>query len=205
MNNNVMFSLTYGLYVVTAREGSKDNGCITNTAAQVTATPNRISLTVNKANYTHDMIVRTGEFNVSILSEKASFDTFKHFGFQSGRDVDKFADYPAAKRAANGIYYTTDGTNAWMSAKVVQSIDLGTHTMFIASVEDMDVLSDVPSATYAYYQSHIKAQPEQKTAGGKVTWRCTVCGYVYEGEEIPADFVCPWCKHPASDFEKVNA
>ena len=204
MNNNVMFSLTYGLYVVTAREGSKDNGCITNTAAQVTATPNRISLTVNKANYTHDMIVRTGEFNVSILSEKASFDTFKHFGFQSGRDVDKFEDYPAAKRAANGIYYTTDGTNAWMSAKVVQSIDLGTHTMFIADVTDGEILTDDPSTTYSYYQSNIKPSPAAPKSS-KTTWVCKICGYVYEGEELPADFICPLCKHGAADFEKVVA
>ena len=204
MNNNVMFSLTYGLYVVTAREGSKDNGCITNTAAQVTATPNRISLTVNKANYTHDMIVRTGEFNVSILSEKASFDTFKHFGFQSGRDVDKFADYPAAKRAANGIYYTTDGTNAWMSAKVVQSIDLGTHTMFIADVTDGEILTDDPSTTYSYYQSNIKPSPAAPKSS-KTTWVCKICGYVYEGEELPADFICPLCKPGAADFEKVVA
>ena len=204
MNNNVMFSLTYGLYVVTAREGSKDNGCITNTAAQVTATPNRISLTVNKANYTHDRIVRTGEFNVSILSEKANFDTFKHFGFQSGRDVDKFADYKAAKRAANGIYYTTDGTNAWMSAKVVQSIDLGTHTMFIADVTDGEILTDDPSTTYSYYQSNIKPAPAAPKSS-KTTWVCKICGYVYEGEEIPADFICPLCKHGAADFEKVVA
>ena len=153
MDTSVMFSLTYGLFVVTAREGDKDNGCITNTAAQVTDTPLRISLTVNKANYTHGMIERTGEFNVSILSEKASFDTFKHFGFQSGRDVDKFDGYTTAKRADNGIYYITEGTNAYISAKVVQSVDLGTHTMFIADVIGGEKLSDDPSTTYTYYQA----------------------------------------------------
>ena len=159
MNNTVMFSLSYGLYVVTAREGYRDNGCITNTAAQVTDTPNRISLTVNKSNYTHDMIMRSGTFNVSILSEKATFATFKHFGFQSGRDVNKFADYSACKRAANGIYYITEGTNGYISAKVVQTVDLGTHTMFIAEVTDGEVLSNDPSTTYSYYQANIKPKP----------------------------------------------
>lgn len=202
MDKRVMFSLTYGLYVVTAKEGDKDNGCITNTAAQVTDTPNRISLTVNKSNYTHDMIMRTGEFNVSILSQKAKFDTFKHFGFQSGRDVDKFADYPTAERAANGLYYITDGVNAWMSAKVVQTVDLGTHTMFIADVTDGEQLTSDPSTTYSYYQSNIKPAPAAPKSS-KTTWVCKVCGYVYEGEEIPADFICPLCKHGAADFEKV--
>ena len=126
MDGKAMYKLSYGLFVVTAREGEKDNGCITNTAAQVTTTPNRITLAVNKGNYTHDMIVRTGVFNVSVLSEKASFDTFKHFGFQSGRDVDKFADYEKTGRSPNGLYYVTDGTNAWLSAKVVDTVDLGT-------------------------------------------------------------------------------
>lgn len=202
MDNSVMFSLTYGLFVVTAREGDKDNGCITNTAAQVTDTPLRISLTVNKANYTHGMIERTGEFNVSILSEKASFDTFKHFGFQSGRDVDKFDGYTTAKRADNGIFYITEGTNAYISAKVVQSVDLGTHTMFIADVVAGEKLSDAPSTTYTYYQKNIKPAPAAPKTG-KVTWVCQVCGYVYEGEELPDDFICPLCKHGAIDFKKV--
>lgn len=202
MNPTTMFKLTYGLFVVTAREGEKDNGCITNTASQVTDSPNRISLTVNKANYTHDMILHTGEFNVSILSEKASFDTFRHFGFQSGRDVDKFAEYSAAVRAGNGIYYVTDGTNAWLSAKVVQTVDLGTHTMFIAEVTDGEILTEDPSVTYTYYQSHIKPAP-QAPKTSKTTWVCKICGYVYEGEELPPDFICPICKHGAADFEKV--
>ena len=205
MNKKAMYCLTYGLFVLTARSGEKDNGCIINTAGQVTSTPNRISITVNKENFTHDMILESGKFNISILSEQASFDTFQHFGFQSGKTTDKFAGYSACKRSANGIYYVTEGTNAYISAVVEQTIDLGTHTMFIAAVEDMDVLSDVPSASYAYYQASIKPRPEQKKAAqGKTAWRCTVCGYIYEGEELPADFVCPLCKHPAADFEKVN-
>ena len=204
MNQKAMYCLSYGLFVLTARIGGKDNGCIINTAAQVTSSPNRISITVNKDNLTHDMILRSGAFNLSVLSEKAGFEVFRHFGFQSGRTVDQFEGYTACKRSANGLCYITGGTNAFFSARVEQTIDLGTHTMFIASVEDMEVLSADPSATYAYYQASIKPKPEQKGSQGKAVWRCTVCGYVYEGEELPADFVCPLCRHPASDFEKVR-
>ena len=203
MNKKTMYKLTYGLFVLTARQGEKDSGCIINTAAQVTSEPNRISIAVNKANFTHDLVKESGKFNISILSEEASFDTFRHFGFQSGRTVDKFADYTDCERSANGLYYVTAGTNGYISATVEQAIDLGSHTLFIAAVDDMEVLSDVPSASYAYYQSHIKPKPEQPAAG-KTVWRCTVCGYIYEGDELPADFICPLCKHPASDFEKVT-
>lgn len=194
-----MYQLSYGLFVVTAKEGEKDNGCITNTVMQVTSTPNRISLAVNKENYTHDMIVNTGAFNVSVISEQASFELFRHFGFQSGRDTDKFADYQSMSRSENGIYYVTEGTNAVLSARVYQMIDMITHTLFLADVEDGIVLSDIPSATYAYYQKHIKPKPEKKQTG----WRCRICGYVYEGEELPTDFICPICKHGAEDFEKI--
>lgn len=203
MDKKAMYHLTYGLFVLTARLGEKDNGCIINTAGQVTSTPNRISITVNKDNLTHDLVKESGKFNISILSERASFDLFKHFGFQSGREVDKFDGYTACKRSENGLYYITEGTNAYISATVEQTIDLGSHTMFIASVDDMEVLASDPSASYAYYQSSIKPKPEKKDAGGKIVWRCTVCGYVYEGDVLPDDFVCPLCKHPASDFEKV--
>lgn len=204
MNKKAMYNLTYGLFVLTARLGEKDNGCIINTAGQVTSSPNRISIAVNKDNLTHDMVLKSGKFNISILSEKASFDTFKHFGFQSGKTTEKFEGYEACKRSENGLYYITEGTNAYISAAVEQTIDLGTHTLFIASVDDMEVLTAEPSASYAYYQASIKPKPEAKATAGKTTWRCTVCGYVYEGEELPADFVCPLCKHPASDFEKVT-
>lgn len=204
MNKKAMHNLSYGLFVLTTRIGEKDNGCIINTAAQVTSSPNRISITVNKDNLTHDMIRCSGAFNLSVLSEKAGFEIFRHFGFQSGRTADKFEGYTACKRSANGLCYITGGTNAFFSARVEQTIDLGTHTMFIASVEDMEVLSADPSATYAYYQASIKPKPEQKGSQEKTVWRCTVCGYVYEGGELPSDFVCPLCKHPASDFEKVR-
>ena len=203
MNKKAMYQLTYGLFVLTARMGDIDNGCIINTAGQVTSTPNRISITVNKDNFTHDLVKESGKFNISVLSERAGFETFQHFGFQSGKTVNKFAGYHSCKRSANGLYYITEGTNAYISAAVEQTIDLGSHTMFIASVEDMDVLASVPSATYAYYQSNIKPKPEKPAVTGKTVWRCVVCGYIYEGEELPADFICPICKHPASDFERV--
>ncbi len=204
MDNTTMYKLSYGLFVLTAKD-EKDNGCITNTAIQVTSEPNRISLAVNKANYTHDMIKKTGVFTVSIISEDADFELFKHFGFQSGRDVDKFADFKDCKRLDNGTLAVTKGTNGFISGKVLQTVDLGTHTLFIADVTDMEVLSNVPSATYTYYQSSIKPKPQDASPSdkGKVVWRCKICGYEYEGEELPEDFVCPVCKHPASDFERV--
>ena len=200
MDNKVMYKLTYGLFVLTAKEGDKDNGCIINTAMQVTTTPNRISITVNKLNYTHDMIVNTGKFNVSILSEKSHFSTFKIFGFQSGKTVDK-VERVEFKRAKNGIVYILDDTNAYISAKVVQSIDLGTHTMFIADVEDGEVLSGDESVTYSYYQKNIKPAP--KVEAKKKGFICTVCGYIYEGDVLPEDYICPTCKHPASDFKPL--
>ena len=203
MNQKAMYNLTYGLFVLTASLDGKDSGCIINTAGQVTTNPNRISIAVNKTNFTHDLVKKSGKFNVSILSEQADFEIFKHFGFQSGREVDKFAGYSACKRSENGLFYITEGTNAYISATVEQTIDLGSHTLFIAAVDDMEVLADVPSTTYAYYQSSIKPKPEAKPQSGKTAWRCTVCGYIYEGEELPDDFICPICKHPASDFEKV--
>lgn len=204
MDKKVMFQLTYGLFVVTAKEGEKINGCITNTAMQVTSSPNRISLTVNKANYTHDMIARTGEFNVTVLSEKTPFDLFKRFGFASGRDTNKFDGFKLFAYAANGIPYILQGANAYLSGKVVQSIDLGTHTMFIADVTEGETLSTLPSVTYDYYQKNIKPAPvSSEKKEGKTVWRCKVCGYEYEGEELPEDFICPLCKHGAEDFEKV--
>ncbi len=198
-----MYNLSYGLFVLTAA-GEKDNGCIINTVTQVTSEPNQITIAVNKANYTRDLVAATKKFTVSILSEAADFSLFRRFGFQSGRDVDKFAGFSATKRVASGALAVTEGTNGYISGWVTQAIDLGTHTLFLASVTDMDVWSDTPSATYAYYQSHIKPKPAARPAAGKTIWRCRVCGYEYEGEELPADFICPICKHPASDFEKIG-
>ena len=199
---NAMFKLSYGLFVLTAREANRDNGCIINTVTQLTDSPKRISIAVNKQNLTHDMILKTGVFNVSILSERAPFAIFKHYGFQSGREVDKFAGVPALARAQNGIYYLPDSTNAFLSGKVTQTIDLGTHTLFIADVTEARVLSDAPSMTYAYYFENVKPKPA--TLEKKTGWVCKICGYVYEGEELPEDFICPLCKHGAEDFEKLS-
>ncbi len=201
MDKNVMHNIGYGLYVLTAKENDKQNGCIINTLIQLTSTPNRVSIAVNKQNYTHDMILRTGKFNVSLLTENTPFDVFKNFGFQSGRDCDKFADFKNYKEAANGINYITDYTNSYLSATVESTIDLGTHTLFIALVDDGEVLSKEPSLTYAYYHKNIKPRPEKTSKKG---WRCKICGYIYEGETLPNDFVCPICKHGAEDFEKIE-
>ena len=203
MDNKVMQKLSYGLFVLTARECDKDNGCIINTAIQVTSEPNRISIAVNKNNYTHDMVLKTGMFNVSILSEDAKFDTFKHFGFQSGKDTDKAVGI-SFKRAANDVIYLDSAeVNAFISGKVIQTVDLGTHTLFIADVTDGEVLSAEASATYAYYFAHIKPAPAVQQQESKKGWICTICGYIYEGDPLPADFICPVCKHPASDFRKL--
>ena len=200
MDNNAMFKISYGLYVLTTKDNEKQNGCIVNTVMQVTSNPNRICVAVNKANYTHNILMENKCFNVSVISQKASFDLFKHFGFQSGRDVDKFKDYPYAKKATNDVYYITEGTNAYISAYVKETIDLGTHTLFIADVVNAVVLNDVPSVTYDYYQKNIKTAPQTDKKKGYV---CKICGYVYEGEELPEDFICPICKHGAQDFEKI--
>ena len=201
VEQNAMFSLSYGLFVLTARDGAKDNGCIINTVTQLTDTPKRISIAVNKANYTHDMIKKTGVFNVSVLSNDAPFAMFQHYGFQSGRDVDKFAGVQGMARATNGVYYLPYCTNAFISARVTQTIEFETHTLFIADVTEARQLSEVPSMTYAYYFANVKPKPSKlKEQHG---WVCKICGYVYEGEELPADFICPLCKHGAEDFEKV--
>ena len=201
VEQNAMFSLSYGLFVLTARDGAKDNGCIINTVTQLTDTPKRISIAVNKANYTHDMIKKTGVFNVSVLSNDAPFAMFQHYGFQSGRDVDKFAGVQGMARATNGVYYLPYCTNAFISARVTQTIEFETHTLFIADVTEARQLSDVPYMTYAYYFANVKPKPSKlKEQHG---WVCKICGYVYEGEELPADFICPLCKHGAEDFEKV--
>ena len=201
MDNKVLFNIGYVLYVLTANEGEKDNGCIINTVMQVTSDPLQIAIAVNKKNYTNEMIQRTKKFNVSILSESAKFELFEHFGFHSGRDTDKFADFFDTKRSPNGVLYITQNTNSYMSAYVKQEIDLGTHTLFIAQLVASEVLSDEPTVTYTYYQNNIKPKPQNTNKKG---WRCKICGYIYEGENLPADFICPWCKHGAVDFEKIE-
>lgn len=207
IDSNAMFKFSYGLFVLTAQDAGKDNGCIINTAAQLTSNPNRINIAVNKANYTHDMIKKTGEFNISILSEKAIFDTFKRFGFSSGRDTDKFAGYTQWGRTSNGIAYISEGTNSVISANVIESHEYGTHTLFVAEVTEAHVFNEDPSVTYAYYFANIKPKPQPKVEaeGSKGGYVCKICGYVHEGDELPDDFICPLCKHPASDFEKIEA
>lgn len=202
MSMNAMHKFSYGLFVLTAKDGEKDNGCIINTAIQAADKPKQVSICVNKANYTCQMIEKTGEFNVSFLTEEADFDLFKHFGFQCGRDVDKFEDFKDAKRAENGIPYLTKAVNAMVSVKVDKTVDLGSHLLFIGEVTEEQVLSDVPSVTYQYYFDHIKPKPEtEPKAKG---WVCKICGYVYEGEELPPDFICPICKHGVEDFEPIG-
>ena len=200
LDPTALFNLSYGLYVLTAREDGRDCGCIVNTVTQLTENPTRIALSVNKQNFTNEVIQRTGVFNISVLTEAATMDLFRHFGFQSGRDVDKFAGRtdPASE---NGLRYIGGPANALISGKVEQAIDCGTHMLYIALVTEARKLSDAPSMTYAYYFANVKPKPSKlKEQHG---WVCKICGYVYEGEELPADFICPLCKHGAEDFEKI--
>nr|MCQ2593935.1 flavin reductase [Treponemataceae bacterium] len=199
MDNKAMFNLTYGLFLLTAKDGGKDNGCVVNTVVQVTSQPNRITVAVNKENYTCQMISKTGEFNVSVLSEKAKFETFRHWGMQSGKKADKTAGITFS-RSENGIIYIAEECNAYLSAKVVSATDLGTHILFLADVTDARILSDEKSATYAFYQANIKPKADQPKKKGFI---CSVCGYIYEGETLPDDFICPWCNHPASFFKPL--
>ena len=197
-----MFKLSYGLFVLTTRDCNKDNGCITNTAIQISEHPRRISVAVNKSNLTCDMLLRTGAFNVSILTQNAPFSVFERFGFHSGRDTDKFDGFEDNNRAANGIRYLTEHTNGVISGKVVDSFDHGSHMLFIADVTQAMVISSEPSVTYQYYFDHIKPKPQAR-AEKKEGFTCKICGYFYEGSPLPDDFVCPLCKHGPSDFEKA--
>lgn len=201
VDQNALFKLSYGLFVLTAKDGDKDNGCIINTVTQLTDTPKRLTIAVNKANYTHDMILKTGQFNVSVLTEAVPFKIFQHFGFQSGRDVDKFADMEYA-RSANGLAYIPQYSNACISGKVIDALDYGTHTLFVAEITEAVVLSEDASVTYTYYFEHIKPKPQQLEEKKK-GFVCKICGYVYEGDELPADFICPLCKHGVEDFEPL--
>ncbi|MDR0550498.1 MAG: flavin reductase [Spirochaetaceae bacterium] len=196
------FKLSYGLFLLTARDGSKDNGCIINTAVQLTDTPKRITISVIRKNYTCDMIKKTGVFNVSILKQDTPFSVFQRFGFKSGRDEEKFADCPTKTRSANGLIYAPIHSNAYISGKVIQSIDYDTHTLFIADVTESAVLSAEPSVTYQYYSDNIKPKPP--VGFKKKGYICKVCGYFHEGEELPASFICPLCKHGVDVFEKIG-
>ena len=205
LDPTALFTLSYGLYVLTAREGGRDLGCIVNTVTQLTENPTRIAVSVNKQNLTNEVIQRTGVFNVSVLTEAAPMDLFRHFGFQSGRDVDKFAGRtdPVSE---NGLRYISGPANALISGKVEQAIDCGTHMLYIALVTEARKLSDAPSMTYAYYFANVKPRPQPKPAQEKPRrgFVCRICGYFYEGDELPPDFICPLCKHGAADFEPVG-
>ena len=195
-----LFNIGYGLYVVTSNDGKKDNGLIVNTVTQVTNTPNRIAVTINKANYSHHVIKQTGMMNINCLTVDAPFAVFEQFGFQSGRNVDKFADCEPL-RSDNGLVFLPRHINSFMSLKVEQYLDLDTHGMFICSVTESRVISTAESMTYAYYHANVKPKPETE---GKKGYVCKICGYVYEGDTLPDDFICPLCKHGASDFEPIS-
>lgn len=197
---SALFKIGYGLYVLTTNDGEKDNGCIVNAVMQVTNTPNRIAVTVNKQNYSHDVIRQTSKMNICCLSEEAPFAVFETFGFKSGRDVDKFADCTPA-RSENGLVVLPRYINAYISLYVTEYVDLGTHGMFICDVTESEVVSDQETMTYTYYHKHVKPKPQAQKKKGYV---CKICGYVYEGEELPEDFVCPLCKHGADDFEPLS-
>ena len=201
-NTNALFNISYGLYVITSNDGIRDNGMIANTVCQLTSNPIRISVTLNKGSYTHDVVKSTGIMNVNCLSVEAPFKVFEVFGFQSGRDVNKFEDC-APNRSSNGLVYLPKYINAYMSLKVVDYVDCGTHGMFICTLGECDVVSDKESMTYTYYQSNVKPKPqaqEEKKKG----WVCSLCGYVHEEGELPDDFVCPLCNHGAEFFEPLS-
>ncbi len=195
-----LFNIGYGLYVVTSNDGKKDNGLIVNTVTQVTNSPNRVAVCINKQNYSHHVIKTTGIMNVNCLSVEAPFSVFENFGFQSGRNVDKFADCTPL-RSDNGLVFLPKYINSFMSLKVEDYIDLDTHGMFICSVTEARVVSDKETMTYTYYQNNVKPKPETE---GKKGWVCKVCGYIYEGDELPEDFICPLCKHGVADFEPIE-
>lgn len=201
MDPKALFHITYGLYLLTARESEKDNGCIINTVMQVAEDPIRIAISVLKRNKTHDMLRKTGKFNLSAITQEADFALFQRFGMQSGRSVDKFADFAKVKRSGNDLLYLTEASSMFLSATVLQQIDMGAHTLFIAEVVDGQVLSEVQECTYGYYQSDIKPKPHKSE---QKRWVCRVCGYIYEGEEVPEDYRCPLCNHGKEDFELIR-
>lgn len=200
VDSKALFNIGYGLYVVTTNDGKKDNGLIVNTVTQVTSSPERVAVTVNKANYSHDTIKNTGKMNVNCLSTEAPFKVFEAFGFKSGRDTDKFKDC-SPERSENGLVVLPRYINSFMSLSVVQYIDLGTHGMFICDVTEAKVISDAETMSYTYYHKNVKPKPKVEKKKGYV---CKICGYIHDEEELPADFICPICKHGAEDFEEIK-
>ena len=197
---SALFHIGYGLYVVTSKDGDRDNGLIVNTVTQVTNIPNRVAVTINKLNHSCDVIAKTGVLNISSLSEDAPFKIFETFGFQSGKNVDKFASFTHVQRSANGLLFLDKYSNACISGKVISQVDLQTHIMFICDVTQCVRINDKETMTYTYYQNHVKPKPETEKKG----FVCKICGYVYEGDELPEDYICPLCKHGAQDFEPIG-
>ena len=202
MDPKALFSITYGLYLLSVRSYGQDNASIINTVVQVSLNPLHIAVSMTKGSKTHDMLMESGRFNVSVLTKDAPFALFQRFGMQSGRDVNKFIGFEDVVRADNGILRLSRYANAFLSAKLVRTVDLGSHTLFIAELEDAQEVAAGEPCTYSYYQSDIKPKPQKAK---KTTWVCKVCGHVHEGEELPDDYICPLCKHGKDDFEKVEA
>lgn len=200
IDNSALFNIGYGLYVVTTNDGKKDNGLILNTVMQLTSSPLQIALAVNKANYSHDVIKETKKLNVNCLSTEAPFKVFEAFGFKSGRDTDKFKDC-SPLRSENGLAVLPKYINSYMSLEVKEYVDLGTHGMFICTVTEAKNISSVETMSYSYYHKNVKPKPESAKKKGYV---CTICGYIHDEAELPADFICPLCKHGAEDFEEIK-
>lgn len=200
IDNKALYKIEYGLYVITSSDSNKDNGMICNTVVQVTSSPLRLAVTINKSNYTSTLVERSGIMNVCCLSQKAPFQVFEQLGFVSGKNFNKFKDKEVL-RSDNGLCYLPDYINSFLSLKVVQTVDLGTHNMFICDVTEAQVLNDLPTMSYAYYQANVKPKPQASKVKG---WVCTICGYVHEEEELPEDFVCPLCNHGAEFFEPIK-
>ena len=204
IDKKALYDISCGLCILSANDGKKDTGCIINTLCQVASSPLTISIAVNKANYTAEVIAKSRVFNVSILSEDAPFGMIEHFGFQSGRNVNKFEGCTLSRYSANGCRYHFVSTTAFISARVLYELDLGSHLLFIAEVTEAGKTGEGRPMTYAYYQSTVKPKPQKKEKSEKKAWVCEVCGYIYEGDELPADYICPICKHPASDFKPME-
>ena len=201
INTKALYKASYGLYLLSAKNDEQDNACIINTFLQITSNnPCTCVISVNKQNFTNEIISKTEKFNLSILNVETQFELFKRFGYQSGREVNKFEDFNGFSRSANGLLYLNDSSNAFMSFNVLETMDFGSHTLFNALLTESETLNNSESITYDFYQRNIKPKPQSTETKG---YRCTICGYVYEGEPLPPDFVCPICKHGAEDFVKI--
>lgn len=222
MNQEALFQIGYGLYLVAANENGRDNACIVNTIMQVTQNPIKLLVSISNRNLTHDMVEHTGQLTISVLTEQTPFSIYQHFGYQSGTNTDKFRNFEDVTRCANGIYRLNRYSNAYLCGTVSRKYVLDTHTMFLVKVTDADVVNTQKAVTYDYYQKYVKQaykplvkEPEKGVAGaivenageeGKEThaYVCKICGYVYEGESLPEDYICPLCKHGATDFEQIR-